>query len=234
MAERSASLAIDTETPIELPVYPASVGPAVIDVGALTARGYFTYDPGFVSTASCDSAITYIDGDEGVLLHRGYPIEQLAAQSTHLELCYLLLHDRLPRPGELQTFVDSIKRHAAVDEQTLNFYTGFRRDAHPMSIMCAVTAAMAALYHDAFDADDEGYRLDTAHRLIAKMPNLAAMTYRHARGEPFVPPRDDLDYAENFLHMMFAPSGGDYEVNPVLARAFDRIFLLHADHEQNA
>ena len=234
MAERSASLTIDSEAPIELPVYPASVGPAVIDVGALTRRGYFTYDPGFVSTASCDSAITYIDGDEGVLLHRGYPIEQLAEQSTYLELCYLLLHDRLPQSGEMREFVDSIKRHAAVDEQALNFYGGFRRDAHPMSIMCAVTAALAALYHETFDADDEGYRLDTAHRLIAKMPTLAAMTYRHSRGEPFVPPRQDLDYAENFLHMMFAPPGGDYEVNPVLARAFDRIFLLHADHEQNA
>ena len=234
MAERSASLTIDSEAPIGLPVYPASVGPAVIDVGALTSQGYFTYDPGFVSTASCDSAITYIDGDEGVLLHRGYPIEQLAEQSNHLELCYLLLHGRLPQPEEMRSFVGSIKRHAAVDEQALNFYGGFRRDAHPMSIMCAVTAALAALYHDAFDEDDEGYRVDTAHRLIAKMPTLAAMTYRHARGEPFVPPRDDLDYAENFLHMMFAPSGGDYEVNPVLARAFDRIFLLHADHEQNA
>ena len=233
MAERSASLTIDSDAPIELPVYPASVGPAVLDVGALTRQGYFTYDPGFVSTASCDSAITYIDGDEGILLHRGYPIEQLAEQSGHLELCYLLLHDRLPQPAELRDFVDSIKRHAAVDEQALNFYTGFRRDAHPMSIMCAVTAGLAALYHDAFDADDEGYRVDTAHRLIAKMPTLAAMTYRHSRGEPFVPPREDLDYAENFLHMMFAPAG-DYEVNPVLARAFDRIFLLHADHEQNA
>ncbi len=234
MAERSASLTIDSDAPIELPVYPASVGPAVLDVGALTRQGYFTYDPGFVSTASCDSAITYIDGDEGILLHRGYPIEQLAEQSGHLELCYLLLHDRLPQPAELRDFVDSIKRHAAVDEQALNFYKGFRRDAHPMSIMCAVTAGLAALYHDAFDADDEGYRVDTAHRLIAKMPTLAAMTYRHSRGEPFVPPREDLDYAENFLHMMFAPAGGDYEVNPVLARAFDRIFLLHADHEQNA
>ena len=234
MAERSASLTIDSEAPIELPVYPASVGPAVVDVGALTRRGYFTYDPGFVSTASCDSAVTYIDGDEGILLHRGYPIEQLAEHSSHLELCYLLLHDRLPQPAELRDFVDSIRRHAAVDEQALNFYTGFRRDAHPMSIMCAVTAGLAALYHDAFDADDEGYRVDTAHRLIAKMPTLAAMTYRHSRGEPFVPPREDLGYAENFLHMMFAPAGGDYEVNPVLARAFDRIFLLHADHEQNA
>ena len=234
MAERSASLSINSEAPIELPVYPASVGPDVIDVGALTRRGYFTYDPGFVSTASCDSAITYIDGDEGVLLHRGYPIEQLAEESSYLELCYLLLNDRLPTASELQAFVGTIKGHAAVDEQALSFYDGFRRDAHPMSIMCAVTAALAALYHDAFDADDEAYRTATAHRLIAKMPTLAAMTYRHSRGEPFVPPREDLDYAENFLHMMFASGDGDYEVNPVLARAFDRIFLLHADHEQNA
>ena len=234
MAERSASLSINSEAPIELPVYPASVGPDVIDVGALTRRGYFTYDPGFVSTASCDSAITYIDGDEGVLLHRGYPIEQLAEESSYLELCYLLLNDRLPSATELRAFVDTIKGHAAVDEQALNFYGGFRPDAHPMSIMCAVTAALAALYHDTFDADDEAYRTATAHRLIAKMPTLAAMTYRHSRGESFVPPREDLDYAANFLHMMFASPDADYEVNPVLARAFDRIFLLHADHEQNA
>ena len=234
MAERSASLTIDTKAPIELPVYPASVGPDVIDVGALTSQGYFTYDPGFVSTASCDSAITYIDGDEGVLLHRGYPIEQLAEQSDFLELCYLLLNSELPDAADKAAFVDTIRRHTAVDAQTQKFFDGFRRDAHPMAIMCAVTAALAALYHDNFDADDEGYRTDTAHRLIAKIPTLAAMTYRHARGQPFVPPRDDLDHAANFLHMMFAKPGEDYEVNPVLARAFDRIFLLHADHEQNA
>ncbi len=234
MAERSASLTIDTKAPIELPVYPASVGPDVIDVGALTSQGYFTYDPGFVSTASCDSAITYIDGDEGVLLHRGYPIEQLAEQSDFLELCYLLLNSELPNAADKAAFVDTIRRHTAVDARTQKFFDGFRQDAHPMAIMCAVTGALAALYHDNFDADDEGYRADTAHRLIAKIPTLAAMTYRHAQGRPFVPPRDDLDHAANFLHMMFAKPGEDYEVNPVLARAFDRIFLLHADHEQNA
>ena len=234
MAERSASLTIDTKAPIELPVYPASVGPDVIDVGALTSQGYFTYDPGFVSTASCDSAITYIDGDEGVLLHRGYPIEQLAEQSDFLELCYLLLNSELPNAADKAAFVDTIRRHTAVDARTQKFFDGFRQDAHPMAIMCAVTGALAALYHDNFDADDEGYRADTAHRLIAKIPTLAAMTYRHAQGLPFVPPRDDLDHAANFLHMMFAKPGEDYEVNPVLARAFDRIFLLHADHEQNA
>ena len=234
MGERSASLTIDSAAPIELPVYPASVGPDVIDVGALTSRGYFTYDPGFVSTASCDSAITYIDGDEGILLHRGYPIEQLAEHSDHLELCYLLLNGVLPDAAEKTDFVDTIKRHATVDDRVRSFYDGFRPDAHPMAIICAVTGALAALYHDAFDADDEGYRTATAHRLIAKMPTLAAMTYKHAQGQPFIPPRDDLDYAENFLNMMFGTSAEDHQVNPVLARAFDRIFLLHADHEQNA
>ena len=234
MGKRMASLTVDSKGPIELPVHASSVGPDVIDVSGLTSQGYFTYDPGFVSTASCNSNITYIDGDEGVLLHCGYPIEQLAEQSDFLELCYLLLNGELPSGAEKTDFLEDIKGHGEVDTQLRSFYTGFRRDAHPMAMMCGVVGALAAFYHNSLDITDASDRRDTAHRLIAKMPILAAMTYRHALGLPFVPPRDDLDYAENFLHMMFAPADGNYEVNPVLARAFDRIFLLHADHEQNA
>ena len=234
MGERIASLTVDSKDPIELPVHAASVGPDVIDVSGLTGEGYFTYDPGFVSTASCNSNITYIDGDEGILLHCGYPIEQLAEGSDFLELCYLLLNGELPTAAEKDDFVQAIRRHGKVDEQLRNFYKGFRRDAHPMAIMCGVVGALSGYYHNSLDIADASDRRDTAHRLIAKMPILAAMSYRHTLGLPFIPPRDDLDYAENFLHMMFAPADGDYEVNPVLARAFDRIFLLHADHEQNA
>ena len=234
MGERMASLTVDSKDPIELPVHAASVGPDVIDVSGLTGRGYFTYDPGFVSTASCNSNITYIDGDEGILLHCGYPIEQLAEGSDFLELCYLLLNGELPAAADKDDFVEAIKRHGKVDEQLRNFYKGFRRDAHPMAIMCGVVGALSGYYHNSLDIADASDRRDTAHRLIAKMPILAAMSYRHTLGLPFIYPRDDLDYAENFLHMMFAPADGDYEVNPILARAFDRIFLLHADHEQNA
>ncbi len=234
MGERMASLTVDSKDPIELPVHAASIGPDVIDVSGLTGRGYFTYDPGFVSTASCNSNITYIDGDEGILLHCGYPIEQLAEGSDFLELCYLLLNGELPGAADKDDFLEAIKRHGKVDEQLRNFYKGFRRDAHPMAIMCGVVGALSGYYHNSLDIADASDRRDTAHRLIAKMPILAAMSYRHTLGLPFIPPRDDLDYAENFLHMMFAPADGDYEVNPVLARAFDRIFLLHADHEQNA
>ena len=229
-----ASLTVDSKDPIELPVHAASVGPDVIDVSGLTSQGYFTYDPGFVSTASCNSNITYIDGDEGILLHCGYPIEQLADHSDFLELCYLLLNGELPSADEKKDFLEDIKGHGEVDAQLRSFYTGFRRDAHPMAMMCGVVGALAAFYHNSLDITDASHRRDTAHRLIAKMPILAAMTYRHTLELPFIPPRDDLGYAENFLRMMFAPGDGDYEVNPVLARAFDRIFLLHADHEQNA
>lgn len=229
-----ASLTVDSKDPIELPVHAASVGPDVIDVSALTSQGYFTYDPGFVSTASCNSNITYIDGDEGILLHCGYPIEQLAEHSDFLELCYLLLNGELPSANEKKGFLEDIKGHGEVDAQLRSFYTGFRRDAHPMAMMCGVVGALAAFYHNSLDITVASHRRDTAHRLIAKMPILAAMTYRHTLGLPFVEPRDDLGYAENFLRMMFAPADGDHEVNPVLARAFDRIFLLHADHEQNA
>ena len=234
MGGRSASLAIDSTAPIELPIYPGSVGPAVIDVGALTRQGYFTYDPGFVSTAACASAITYIDGDAGVLLHRGYPIEQLAERSDFLELCQLLLNGELPTPAEQRDFARAIQGEAAVDGRFDGFFSGFRRDAHPMAMLCSATAALAGCYHEGLDNDDPASRVATAQRLIAKVPTLTAMCFRHGRGEAIAPPREDLGYAGNFLHMMFARPGEDYEVNPVLARAFDRIFLLHADHEQNA
>ena len=234
-ATKTATLSIEGESEsIELPVYSGAVGQDVIDVGKLTSKGYFTYDPGFVSTASCDSEITYIDGDQGILLHRGYPIDQLAEQSDYLELCYLLLNGELPNRTERDDFVDIIKNHTMVHEQLAHFFRGFRRDAHPMAIMCGVTGALSAFYHDSLDIDDEAHRKITAHRLIAKMPTLAAMSYKYSQGLPFIYPRNDLSYAENFLHMMFATPCEEYVVSPTLAKAMDRIFLLHADHEQNA
>ena len=239
IADRTATLTIgngpdgDKEV-VELPLYAATEGPDVIDVGRLTSQGFFTYDPGFVSTAACESAITYIDGDAGILLHRGYPIEQLAEQSSYLELCYLLLNGELPDSENLNDFVNTITKHTMVHDQLRNFFNGFRADAHPMAIMCGVTGALSAFYHDSLNIDDPAHRLITAHRLIAKMPTLAAMSHKFAQGQPFMYPRNDLDYAANFLYMMFGSPCEDYEVNPVLARAMDRIFLLHADHEQNA
>jgi len=230
---KTAQLSIDGKT-IDLPVLGGTIGPNVIDVGKLTANGYFTYDPGFVSTASCESAITYIDGDAGILLHRGYPIEQLAVHSDYLELCYLLLNGELPNAAQKSDFVDTIKHHTMVHEQLVQFFRGFRRDAHPMAVMCGVTGALSAFYHDSLDINNEQHRRITAHRLIAKMPTLAAMSYKYSLGQPFMYPRNDLDYAANFLYMMFGTPCENYEVNPVIAKAMDRIFLLHADHEQNA
>ncbi|MGA0839231.1 MAG: citrate synthase [Pseudomonadales bacterium] len=232
-AGRNAQLTIDGKT-IDLPVRRGTIGPDVIDVGKLTANGFFTYDPGFVSTASCDSEITYIDGDAGVLLHRGYPIEQLAEQSDYLELCYLLLNGELPSPAAKAEFDNTIRRHTMVHEQLVTFFQGFRRDAHPMAIMCGVTGALSAFYHDSLDITNADHRRITAHRLIAKMPTLAAMSYKYAIGQPFMYPRNDLDYAANFLYMMFGTPAENYDVNPIIAKAMDRIFLLHADHEQNA
>ena len=232
-SQRVARLSIDDKE-IDLPVIAGSEGPNVIDVGRLTSQGYFTYDPGFVSTASCDSEITYIDGDSGVLLHRGYPIDQLAEQSDYLELCYLLLNGELPNAAEREQFNTTIKRHTMVHEKLRTFIEGFRREAHPMAIMCGIVGALSAFYHNSLDINNDEHRRRTALRLIAKMPTLAAMSYKYARGEPFVYPRNDLGYAENFLHMMFATPCEDYEVSPVIARAMDRILLLHADHEQNA
>ena len=232
-SQRVARLSIDDKE-IDLPVIAGSEGPNVIDVGALTSQGYFTYDPGFVSTASCDSEITYIDGEAGVLLHRGYPIDQLAEQSDYLELCYLLLNGELPNAAEREQFNTTVKRHTMVHEKLRTFIEGFRREAHPMAIMCGIVGALSAFYHNSLDINNDEHRQRTALRLIAKMPTLAAMSYKYARGEPFVYPRNDLSYAENFLHMMFATPCEDYEVSPVIARAMDRILLLHADHEQNA
>ena len=232
---KHATLSIDgVAAPIELPIYSGSLGPDVIDVGKLTGQGFFTYDPGFVSTAACESGITYIDGDQGILLHRGYPIDQLAEKSDYLELCYLLLNGELPSAEAKKDFVNTIKNHTMVNEQLRTFFQGFRPDAHPMAIMCGVVGALSAFYHDSLDIDDEEHRKITAHRLIAKMPTLAAMSYKHSQGQPFIYPRNDMGYAENFLHMMFATPCEEYKVSPTLARAMDRIFLLHADHEQNA
>jgi len=219
---------------IELPIYSGTVGPDVIDVSKLVGQGMFTYDPGFVSTAACDSDLTYIDGDNGVLLHGGYPIEQLAEHSNYLELCYLLLNGELPSAAQAQEFNTSITQHTMVHEQLAHFFRGFRRDAHPMAIMCGVVGALSAFYHDSLDIDDEHSRDVTAHRLIAKMPTLAAMSHKYSQGQPFMYPRNDLDYAANFLYMMFGTPCEDYEPNPIIAKAMDRIFLLHADHEQNA
>jgi citrate synthase len=231
---KKALLSIEGRDPIELPILSGTTGPDVIDVSSLTGQGYFTYDPGFVSTASCDSAITYIDGAAGVLLHRGYPIEQLAERADFLEVCYLLLHGELPSAAQKATFDRTITHHTMVHEQLRNFFNGFRRDAHPMAIMIGVVGALSAFYHDSLDIADERHREISAHRLIAKMPTLAAMSYKYSLGQPFMYPRNDLTYAENFLYMMFGNPCETYEVDPIIARAMDRILTLHADHEQNA
>ncbi len=220
---------------LDLPILKGSTGPDVIDIRKLYgATGCFTYDPGFTSTASCDSAITYIDGDEGVLLHRGYPIEQLAEESDFLETCYLLLHGELPNAEQKKTFEATITRHTMVHEQLTQFFRGFRRDAHPMAIMCGVVGALSAFYHDSTDINDPKQRLIASHRLIAKMPTIAAMAYKYSVGQPFMYPRNDLGYAENFLYMTFGVPCEPFKVNPIIAKAMDKIFILHADHEQNA
>jgi citrate synthase len=211
------------------------LGPDVIDVKDVLAQGHFTFDPGFMATAACESKITFIDGDKGVLLHRGYPIDQLAEQADYLEVCYLLLNGELPNAAQKAEFDALVSNHTMVHEQLRKFYDGFRRDAHPMAIMCGVVGALSAFYHDGLDVNDPKHREITAIRLIAKIPTIAAMCYKYSAGQPFVYPRNDLGYAENFLHMMFSvPADPDYKVNPVLAKAMDRIFTLHADHEQNA
>ncbi len=235
MAEKLARLTIEgSDLSLELPVLSGTTGPDVIDVRGLTSNGYFTYDPGFVSTASCESKITYIDGEKGVLLHRGYPIEQLAEHSDFLEVCYLLLYGELPDAKSKETFSTTILRHTMVHEQMVELLKGFRRDAHPMAIMCGLVGALASFYHDYLDITNERHREITAYRLVSKMPTLAAMAYKFSIGQPFMYPRNDLGYGGNFLHMMFATPCEEYHVSPVLARAMDRIFLLHADHEQNA
>ena len=232
--QKKAFLKIEDESELELPIYSGSIGPDVIDISQLTPNGHFTFDPGFVSTASCESQITFIDGGKGVLLHRGYPIEQLAKYSSHLETCYLLIYGELPTSDQKKQFEDTITRHTMVHEQLSTFFSGFRRDAHPMAILCGVVGALSAFYHDSLDVSDKKHREIAAFRLIAKMPTLASMSYKFSIGQPFMYPRNDLNYAENFLYMMFGNPCEDYDVNPVLSRAMDRIFLLHADHEQNA
>ena len=217
------------------PLLGGSVGPAVIDIRKLYAEtGKFTYDPGFTSTASCQSAITYIDGDEGILLHRGYPIDQLAEQSSFMEVAYLLLHGDLPDAEELTDFTCTITRHTMVHEQLATFFRGFRRDAHPMAIMCGVVGALSSFYHDSTDITDPLQRLIASHRLVAKMPTIAAMAYKYSIGQPFIFPKNDLSYVGNFLRMTFGVPAEPYEVNPIVERAMERIFILHADHEQNA
>ena len=212
-----------------------TVGPSVIDVSSLYAQtGQFTYDPGFTSTASCQSSITYIDGEEGTLLHRGYPIEQLAEKGNFVETCYLLLNGQLPSRKELEEFETAITRHTMLHEQMNRFFHGFRRDAHPMAIMVGVVGALSAFYHDSTDINDPEQRKIASRRLVAKIPTIAAMAYKYSLGQPFVYPRNDLDYASNFLHMCFSVPCEEIVVSPTLARAMDRIFILHADHEQNA
>ena len=231
---QSAKLALGDKS-AELTLRSGTIGPDLVDIASLYKNtGLFTYDPGFTSTASCESKITYIDGDEGVLLHRGYPIDQLAERGDFLETCYLLLYGELPTASEKADFVYHVTRHTMVHEQMSRFYTGFRRDAHPMAVMVGSVGALSAFYHDSTDITDPHQRMVASIRMIAKTPTLAAMAYKYHIGQPFVYPRNDLSYAENFLHMCFAVPCEPYQINPVLARAMDRIFILHADHEQNA
>ena len=225
----------DTNESWELPVLEGSVGPRVIDVRRLYAdTGHFTYDPGFTSTGSCQSSITYIDGDIGKLQYRGYPIEQLAEHSDYVEVCYVLIYGELPTQDEKDRFVDRITCHTMLHEQLHKFFQGFRRDSHPMAIMVGVVGALSAFYHDSLDISDPQHRFIASTRMIAKMPSIAANAYRYSLGLPFVYPRNDLNYSENFLYMMFSNPCEDYVINPILARAMDRILILHADHEQNA
>ncbi len=234
MTSKTATLTVDGKS-VNLPVRSGKIGPDVIDIATLYREtGMFTFDPGFTSTASCDSDITYIDGDEGILLHRGYPIDQLAEHGDFLETCYLLLYGELPSAAESADFHARVTKHTMVHEQMQFLYRGFRRDAHPMAVMCGVVGALSAFYHDSTDISDPHQRMVASIRMIAKMPTIAAMAYKYSIGQPFVYPKNSLNYASNFLHMCFAVPCEEYVVNPILARAMDRIFILHADHEQNA
>jgi len=235
-SEAKATLSFSDGSPsIEFPIYKGSIGPDVIDIRKLYgSSGKFTYDPGFMSTAACNSSITYIDGDKGELLYRGYPIEQLAVNCDFLETCYLLLNGELPNASQKNTFSDTVTRHTMVHEQMQFFFRGFRRDAHPMSVLVGTVGALASFYHDSLDINDPHHREVSAIRLIAKMPTLVAMAYKYSVGQPFVYPRNELSYSANFMRMMFATPAEDYKVNDVLVRALDRILILHADHEQNA
>ena len=235
-ATNSVTLTMDgSNKSLSLPLKTATIGPAVADISKLYGTlGIFTYDPGYGMTAACESKITYIDGDEGVLLHRGYPIEQLAENSSFLEVAYLLLNGDLPNAAQKHEFEHGVMMHTMLHEQLRRFYDGFRRDAHPMAVMCGVVGALSAFYHDSLDITNDHHRRISAFRLIAKLPTIAAWAYKYTIGQPFMYPRNDLGYAENFLYMVNAVPAEPYHVNPVLARAMDRIFVLHADHEQNA
>ncbi len=223
------------ETSIQMPIKTGSIGPSVVDIGKLYAEtGMFTYDPGFTSTASCESEITYIDGDKGILLYRGYPIDQLAEHGDFLETCYLLLYGQLPTATQKKDFDYRVTRHTMIHEQMARFFQGFRRDAHPMAVMVACVGALSAFYHDSTDISDPRQRMVASMRLIGKMPTIAAMVYKYALGQPFVYPKNELEYSSNFLRMCFSIPCEEYKINPVFARALDRIFILHADHEQNA
>src|SRR5206468_448688 len=234
MTDKTASLSVPAGK-FNYDVLDGTVGPQVVDIRKLYGEtGMFTYDPGFTSTASCESAITYIDGEKGVLLHRGYPIDQLAEQSTFMEVAYLLLHGELPKKSELDEFSYTISRHTMVHEQLATFYRGFRRDAHPMAVLCGVVGALSSFYHDSTDITDPEQRMIASHRLIAKMPTLVAMAFKYSLGQPFMYPQNSLSYTGNFLRMTFGVPAEPYEVNPVIENAMRRIFILHADHEQNA
>ncbi|MDP2828853.1 MAG: citrate synthase [Sulfuricellaceae bacterium] len=235
MAERKAYLDLGNgQPPIELPIYSGTLGPDVVDIRGLGKHGVFTYDPGFMSTGSCNSGITYIDGDQGVLLYRGYPIEQLAEQADFIEVCYLLQYGELPTLEQKQDFDHIIRTHAMVHDQINYFFRGFRRDAHPMAVMVGVVGALSAFYQDSANVSDPRHREISAHRLLSKVPTIAAMSYKYNMGQPFSYPQNRLGYAANFLHMMFSTPCEAYEPNPVLVKALDRILILHADHEQNA
>src|SRR5512139_1051454 len=234
MADEAASITIGNHSH-DFGVRHGTAGPPVIDIRKLYSdTGAFTFDPGFTSTASCESAITYIDGDEGILLYRGYPIDQLAEHSTFMEVSYLLLHGDLPNQEQLEEFSFTITRHTMLHEQLATFYRGFRRDAHPMAIMCGVVGVLSAFYHDSTDITDPQQRLVASHRLIAKMPTIAAMAFKYSIGQPFLYPDNSLSYTGNFLRMTFGVPAEPYEVNPIIENAMRRIFILHADHEQNA
>ncbi|WP_281558447.1 citrate synthase [Thalassomonas sp. RHCl1] len=234
MADSKASLSIDGNVVAELPILSGTAGNDVIDIRTLGNYGYFTYDPGFLATASCESAITYIDGGKGVLQHRGYPIDSLAKQADYLEVCYILLNGAAPTKSQYDEFKNTITNHTMVHEKLAHFFQGFLPDAHPMAMVCGVVGALSSFYHSDLDIDDKDQRTRSAHRLIAKMPTIAAMAYKYSIGQPFVYPRNDMSYAENFLHMMFSVPAEEYKVSPTIAKAMDRIFTLHADHEQNA
>jgi citrate synthase len=230
-----ATLSYAGDKTLELPVYGGTIGPDVVDIRALYGKtGMFTYDPGFLSTASCSSKITYIDGDQGILLYRGYPIEQLAVHCDFLEVCYLLLYGELPTQEEKDKFVWTVTRHTMVHEQLARLYQGFRRDSHPMAVMVGVVGALSAFYHDSLDINNPEHREISAFRLIAKLPTIVAMAYKYSMGQPFMYPKNNLSYTANFMRMMFGVPAEEYEPNDVLVRALDRIFILHADHEQNA